>query len=101
MILAAIPTLIAALLVGWFIVSPKWKFPILFDIGLTCIVFGLLFVAESTSEGWLNPKSAILFAAGIVLMALSRLRQAKKRRHTSPRDLDPETWQHVHGRGKK
>jgi hypothetical protein len=92
---------VAALIFCFLVFSKRWKFPILFELGMAFIALGALVSAYSTHEGWLNPKAFILIAIGLAGMVLSTLRQEKKRarlhRHGDPQEIDVQSLRHPSG----
>lgn len=88
----------------WLVVTPRVKFPLLFDLGLALITLGTVVLADGALHEELNHGGALLFGGGLAVLLASYARQTHKynreHRYGKPREIDGRDLGNIPG-GKR
>lgn len=78
-------TVVVAFLV-WLVTTRKVVFPLLFDVGLSVITFGVIVLADGALHDKLSVGGSIMCGAGLLILLLSYMRQTRKYERQHPRN---------------
>lgn len=101
-ILFAIFASSVALVLLWLVATRSINFPLLFDAGLSCMVLGLIALADSVVlREAISGVGAGLLGLGAVMLLLSYARQVRKynreHRYGNPREIDGSNMHRITG----